>query len=74
MHNKSLNFTRDYKDKTFQAPGGHNVIAGIFDFIKKLSKESVLIGFLDGPQGIYNGQYCVIDDSLMDAYRNSGGT
>jgi len=33
-----------------QAPGGHNVIAGVYDIIKKISKESVLIGFLDGPQ------------------------
>ena len=56
-----------------QAPGGHNVIAGIFDYIKKSSKDSVLVGFLDGPQGIYNGQYCIIDDKLMDGYRNSGG-
>ena len=56
-----------------QAPGGHNVIAGIFDYIKALSPESVLIGFLDGPQGIYNGQYCEIDDHMMDCYRNSGG-
>jgi diphosphate--fructose-6-phosphate 1-phosphotransferase len=56
-----------------QAPGGHNVIAGIYDFIKKLSKDSQLIGFLDGPQGLYNGEYCVIDDTVMNSFRNSGG-
>ena len=32
-----------------------------------------MIGFLDGPQGIYNGEYCIVDDKLMDCYRNSGG-
>jgi diphosphate--fructose-6-phosphate 1-phosphotransferase len=56
-----------------QAPGGHNVIAGIYDYIKKVHVDSVLIGFMDGPAGIYNGQYCVVIDKLMDDYRNSGG-
>ena len=32
-----------------------------------------MIGFLDGPQGIYNGEYCIVDDKLMDQYRNAGG-
>lgn len=36
-----------------QAPGGHNVIAGVFDLVKKVSKESVVIGFLDGPQVLF---------------------
>ena len=56
-----------------QAPGGHNVIAGIYDFAKKVSPASRIIGFLNGPQGLYNGEYCVIDDAMMDSYRNSGG-
>jgi diphosphate--fructose-6-phosphate 1-phosphotransferase len=56
-----------------QAPGGHNVIAGIYDFIKKRSPQSQLIGFLDGPQGLYKGEFCVIDDAIMNSYRNSGG-
>jgi pyrophosphate--fructose-6-phosphate 1-phosphotransferase len=56
-----------------QAPGGHNVIAGIFDYIKAVSLESQLIGFLDGPQGIYTGQYCIVDDHMMNCYRNAGG-
>jgi diphosphate--fructose-6-phosphate 1-phosphotransferase len=56
-----------------QAPGGHNVIAGIYDYAKKVSANSSIIGFLDGPQGIYTGQFCVIDDAMMDNYRNTGG-
>jgi diphosphate-dependent phosphofructokinase len=56
-----------------QAAGGHNVISGIYDFIKKYSPDSELFGFMDGPQGIYNGKYCKVDDHYMDVYRNSGG-
>jgi hypothetical protein len=32
-----------------------------------------MVGFMDGPQGIYNGEYCIVDDKLMDQYRNAGG-
>eukprot|EP00607_Mallomonas_marina_P009969 CAMPEP_0182419788 /NCGR_PEP_ID=MMETSP1167-20130531/4154_1 /TAXON_ID=2988 /ORGANISM="Mallomonas Sp, Strain CCMP3275" /LENGTH=1084 /DNA_ID=CAMNT_0024594885 /DNA_START=57 /DNA_END=3311 /DNA_ORIENTATION=- len=56
-----------------QAPGGHNVIAGIYDYIKKVNPDSVMLGFLDGPHGIYSGNYCVINDDMMDTYRNTGG-
>lgn len=56
-----------------QAPGGHNVIAGVYDFIKKISPDSKLVGFLNGPQGLYKGEYCVVDDEMMNSYRNSGG-
>ncbi len=56
-----------------QAPGGHNVIAGIFDGIKSISKKSKLLGFLGGPSGLENGKFKVIDSKLMDAYRNTGG-
>lgn len=56
-----------------QASGGHNVIAGIYDFIKRISPQSELIGFMDGPQGIYTGKYCKINDEFMDMYRNMGG-
>jgi diphosphate-dependent phosphofructokinase len=38
-----------------------------------VSADSVMVGFLDGPQGIYNGEYCIVDDKLMDQYRNAGG-
>lgn len=56
-----------------QAPGGHNVIAGVYDYIKRVSKDSVLIGFTDGPQGIYNNKFFIVDDTKMNAYRNFGG-
>ena len=56
-----------------QAPGGHNVIAGIFDGIKSISKNSKLLGFLGGPSGLENGKFIVINEKIMDAYRNTGG-
>mmetsp|Transcript_12000 Transcript_12000/g.15155 ORF Transcript_12000/g.15155 Transcript_12000/m.15155 type:complete len:1183 (-) Transcript_12000:326-3874(-) len=56
-----------------QAPGGHNVIAGIFDGIKRCSPKSQMIGFLGGPGGLMKGKYCIIDDEMMDKYRNTGG-
>ena len=49
------------------------MIAGIYDYIKKVHKDSVMVGFADGPQGIYNGEYCIVDDKLMNAFRNAGG-
>jgi len=56
-----------------QAPGGHNVIAGLFDYVKKRNPESALIGFLDGPHGIFTGNYIEIDSARIDVYRNTGG-
>ncbi len=56
-----------------QAPGGHNVISGVFDFIKNYHKNSQLFGFLSGPIGIYTNQYIEIDEKFMDKYRNQGG-
>jgi 6-phosphofructokinase len=56
-----------------QAPGGHNVIAGVFDFIRRYSKDSVLVGFMDGPHGIFSGRYTILDDDIINHYRNSGG-
>ena len=56
-----------------QAPGGHNVISGVFDFLKKYHPNSQLFGFLGGPIGIYTGQYIEIDEKLMSQYRNQGG-
>lgn len=56
-----------------QAPGGHNVIAGVYDYIKKVSPASVLVGFTDGPHGIYSNKYFIVDDAKMDTYRNCGG-
>jgi len=56
-----------------QAPGGHNVIAGIFDGIKAVIGSSKLYGFLGGPSGLVEGKYIEIDHSLMSRYRNTGG-
>ncbi len=56
-----------------QAPGGHNVIAGLFDGIKKLNAESRLFGFLMGPGGLVDHKYMEITPEIMDAYRNTGG-
>ncbi|CAM9861598.1 unnamed protein product [Discosporangium mesarthrocarpum] len=56
-----------------QAPGGHNVIAGVYDFAKKCSPDSRVVGFLNGPGGVMKGVYADIDDEMMDRYRNTGG-
>lgn len=56
-----------------QAPGGHNVIAGIFDGIKALNPESKLYGFLGGPSGLVDNEYMEITAEIMDEYRNTGG-
>lgn len=56
-----------------QAPGGHNVIAGIFDGIKAWNENSTMYGFLDGPHGVFAGNFVVITDEIMDGFRNTGG-
>ncbi len=56
-----------------QAPGGHNVIAGIFDGIKSLNPASRLIGFLKGPDGLVKNEYMELTSDIIDAYRNTGG-
>ena len=56
-----------------QAPGGHNVIAGLFDGVKKLNPNSRLYGFLMGPGGLVDHKYMEITSEIMDAYRNTGG-
>ncbi|MDR1363456.1 MAG: diphosphate--fructose-6-phosphate 1-phosphotransferase [Spirochaetaceae bacterium] len=56
-----------------QAPGGHNVIAGLFDGLKKGNPASKLYGFLGGPSGLTDGKYIEIDAELVDKYRNTGG-
>ena len=56
-----------------QAPGGHNVIAGLFDGVKKLNPQSRLYGFLMGPGGLVDHKYMEITAEIMDAYRNTGG-
>lgn len=56
-----------------QAPGGHNVIAGLYDALKKIHSDSSLIGFLDGPNGIVKNKTKEIDEKLINLYRNQGG-
>ncbi|MDR3256261.1 MAG: diphosphate--fructose-6-phosphate 1-phosphotransferase [Endomicrobium sp.] len=56
-----------------QAPGGHNVIAGLFDGLKKANKKNVLIGYLGGPAGILENKYKVISKEVLNEYRNTGG-
>lgn len=56
-----------------QAPGGHNVIAGLFDGLKKVNSDSRLYGFLGGPSGILESKYIEITDSYLADYRNTGG-
>ncbi|MBQ4329416.1 MAG: diphosphate--fructose-6-phosphate 1-phosphotransferase [Lentisphaeria bacterium] len=56
-----------------QAPGGHNVIAGLFDGIKSLNADSRLFGFLKGPDGLVKGEYMELTADIIDAYRNTGG-
>ncbi len=56
-----------------QAPGGHNVISGIFDGIKKIHPESKLYGFLGGPGGLVDHKYMELTSDIIDDYRNTGG-
>ncbi|MFA7231028.1 MAG: diphosphate--fructose-6-phosphate 1-phosphotransferase [Victivallaceae bacterium] len=56
-----------------QAPGGHNVIAGIFDGLKSINPASRLYGFLKGPDGLIKNQYVELTSEIIDAYRNTGG-
>ncbi len=55
------------------APGGHNVIAGLYDAAKKANPDSRIFGFLVGPDGIIEGEYVELDDQRVDHYRNLGG-
>lgn len=56
-----------------QAPGGHNVVSGIFDGLKSLNKENRLYGFLMGPVGFINHQYMELTAGIIKEYRNTGG-
>jgi pyrophosphate--fructose-6-phosphate 1-phosphotransferase len=56
-----------------QAPGGHNVITGLFDAIKKLNPENRLYGFILGPGGLVDHNYMEITKEIADEYRNTGG-
>ncbi|MBP3552947.1 MAG: diphosphate--fructose-6-phosphate 1-phosphotransferase [Bacteroidaceae bacterium] len=56
-----------------QAPGGHNVISGLFDGIKALNKDSRLFGFILGPGGLVDHNYKELTSDIIDEYRNTGG-
>ena len=56
-----------------QAPGGHNVIAGLFDGLKKANRKNTLIGYLGGPSGILENKYKEINEKVLNEYRNTGG-
>ena len=56
-----------------QAPGGHNVISGLYDGVKSINPDNKLYGFLMGPGGLVDHKYIEFTDSLIDAYRNTGG-
>ena len=56
-----------------QAPGGHNVIAGLYDALKQANPNNNLYGFLGGPSGIIDGKYIEFNDEFINDYRNTGG-
>ncbi|MCQ2482009.1 MAG: diphosphate--fructose-6-phosphate 1-phosphotransferase [Clostridia bacterium] len=56
-----------------QAPGGHNVISGLYDALKATNKDNVLLGFKKGPDGLLKNDYVEFDDKFIDSYRNTGG-
>ena len=56
-----------------QAPGGHNVICGLYDALKATNKDNVLLGFKGGPSGLIEDDYIEMTDHYIDAYRNTGG-
>ena len=56
-----------------QAPGGHNVISGIFDAVKKMNANNKVYGFLMGPGGLVDHNYMELTKEVIDDYRNTGG-
>ena len=56
-----------------QAPGGHNVICGLYDALKATNPENVLYGFKGGPSGLLEDSYIIFDDAYINEYRNTGG-
>ena len=56
-----------------QAPGGHNVICGLYDALKATNKDNVLLGFKGGPSGLIEDDYIEMTDQYIDSYRNTGG-
>jgi len=56
-----------------QAPGGHNVVCGLYDALKATDPENVLLGFKNGPSGLLEDDYLTFDDAYIDRFRNTGG-
>ncbi|MBQ7052889.1 MAG: diphosphate--fructose-6-phosphate 1-phosphotransferase, partial [Clostridia bacterium] len=56
-----------------QAPGGHNVLCGLYDALKATNKDNVLYGFKGGPSGLIEDNYLIFDDEYIDQFRNTGG-
>ena len=56
-----------------QAPGGHNVICGLYDALKATDKNNVLLGFKNGPSGLLDDDYIEFTDEYINEYRNTGG-
>ncbi|MBR4966401.1 MAG: diphosphate--fructose-6-phosphate 1-phosphotransferase [Lachnospiraceae bacterium] len=56
-----------------QAPGGHNVVCGLYDALKATNKENELYGFKGGPSGLIEDNYIVLTDEYVDQFRNTGG-
>ena len=56
-----------------QAPGGHNVVCGLYDALKATNNENVLYGFKGGPSGLLDDKYIIFDDEYINQYRNTGG-
>ena len=56
-----------------QAPGGHNVVCGVYDALKATNKENVLYGFKGGPSGLIEDDYLIFDNEYINQYRNTGG-
>ena len=56
-----------------QAPGGHNVVCGLYDALKATDRENVLIGFKGGPSGLLEDDCLIFDDAYIDQFRNTGG-
>ena len=56
-----------------QAPGGHNVICGLYDALKATDKDNILYGFKGGPSGLLEDDYIIFDDAYINDFRNTGG-
>ena len=56
-----------------QAPGGHNVVCGLYDALKATNSENVLLGFKGGPSGLLEDNYLTFDDEYINQFRNTGG-